>query len=312
MNKLLRITLIVFGLWGTVCSLSAQNLSDNSSSYFQEVRYDVHTVERGETLYSISRQYDMTVEMLKRLNKLNENHIEAGEQLRVILLTEEGEEPFSPEPSTETAPPVEVSTDTDYKMEPTSQDFQGYPRTMVASVDELLERQEGKLYREVHSLTFDEARLNLALVKTTLRPFIEDLNKNDFFVINITGIERFLQAEIFKYFADLPCKKLLILDLNFRYKHLQKQFQRWQREDDLIVVLSSTTEANVNSYWKYGAISQALSEGLEGAADMDRDRMVRLPELDYYLNERVKELTGQNQYAYIPIGQDIPLVTLEE
>ncbi|HSD64627.1 MAG TPA: LysM peptidoglycan-binding domain-containing protein [Ignavibacteriaceae bacterium] len=43
----------------------------------------MHTVMRGETLYSIARLYSIPVEQLKRMNKLSGNKIVAGQRLRV-------------------------------------------------------------------------------------------------------------------------------------------------------------------------------------------------------------------------------------
>ncbi|MFM8488317.1 MAG: LysM peptidoglycan-binding domain-containing protein, partial [Bacteroidota bacterium] len=42
-----------------------------------------HLVKRGDTLYSISRQYRTTVEKLKRLNNLRGDAINTGEWLKV-------------------------------------------------------------------------------------------------------------------------------------------------------------------------------------------------------------------------------------
>ena len=42
-----------------------------------------HTVVAGETLYGISRRYNITVDQLKSLNGLTQNTIQAGMQLRV-------------------------------------------------------------------------------------------------------------------------------------------------------------------------------------------------------------------------------------
>jgi Mannosyl-glycoprotein endo-beta-N-acetylglucosaminidase/LysM domain len=42
-----------------------------------------HTVEKGETLYSISKRYGMTVDGLKKLNDLKDNNIKLGQQLRL-------------------------------------------------------------------------------------------------------------------------------------------------------------------------------------------------------------------------------------
>ncbi|MEQ8809546.1 MAG: LysM peptidoglycan-binding domain-containing protein, partial [Imperialibacter sp.] len=42
-----------------------------------------HTVEAGQTLYAISRQYDVSVEEIKRLNNLTSNELSTGQQLVV-------------------------------------------------------------------------------------------------------------------------------------------------------------------------------------------------------------------------------------
>jgi LysM repeat protein/lysophospholipase L1-like esterase len=52
-----------------------QNISSGS------VRY--HTIQRGETLYSIARKYRMSVSELKRLNNMKSDFIRAGKRLKV-------------------------------------------------------------------------------------------------------------------------------------------------------------------------------------------------------------------------------------
>ncbi|RIV43580.1 glucosaminidase domain-containing protein [Flagellimonas pelagia] len=42
-----------------------------------------HTVEKGETLYAISRKYDISVDEIKRLNHLNDNIISIGQVLNI-------------------------------------------------------------------------------------------------------------------------------------------------------------------------------------------------------------------------------------
>ena len=54
---------------------SRQNISAGS------VRY--HTIQRGETLYSIARKYRMSVSELKRLNNMKSDFIRAGKRLKV-------------------------------------------------------------------------------------------------------------------------------------------------------------------------------------------------------------------------------------
>ena len=42
-----------------------------------------HTVEKGETIYRICANYNITPEQLKSLNHINGNHIEVGQKLRI-------------------------------------------------------------------------------------------------------------------------------------------------------------------------------------------------------------------------------------
>lgn len=52
-----------------------------------------HRIEPGETLYSISRMYDLRVRDLRNLNNLESNDISPGEYLRVSEVTELADEP---------------------------------------------------------------------------------------------------------------------------------------------------------------------------------------------------------------------------
>ncbi|MRI02562.1 LysM peptidoglycan-binding domain-containing protein [Kriegella sp. EG-1] len=46
---------------------------------------NIHTVQQGDTLYSISRKYAISVEELKRLNKMNNTNLAIGQQIIVEL-----------------------------------------------------------------------------------------------------------------------------------------------------------------------------------------------------------------------------------
>ncbi len=46
-------------------------------------KYEYHTVEKGDTLYSISKKYNIDFEELKKLNSKNSNNIFIGERIRV-------------------------------------------------------------------------------------------------------------------------------------------------------------------------------------------------------------------------------------
>jgi len=65
------------------------------------------------------------------------------------------------------------------------------------------------------------------------------------------------------------------------------------------VVLASSTGAELSMEsddWQQGAFTKALLEGLAGAADYTKDGVVTIDELNLYVKERVKELTGGLQH----------------
>ena len=51
-----------------------------------------------------------------------------------------------------------------------------------------------------------------------------------------------------------------------------------------------------NAALKHGYFTQALTEGLSGRADYNKDGLVYLTELDAYLVNRVKELSNDHQH----------------
>jgi LysM repeat protein len=52
------------------------NTSGNNSKF--------HLVSRGESLYSIAKKYNTTIQKLKSLNNLSNSNIKAGQKLKVI------------------------------------------------------------------------------------------------------------------------------------------------------------------------------------------------------------------------------------
>jgi uncharacterized caspase-like protein len=66
------------------------------------------------------------------------------------------------------------------------------------------------------------------------------------------------------------------------------------------IVLASSTGAEFSQErdeWQQGAFTKALLEGLSGAADvLPKDGIVTIDELNLYVKERVKELTGGLQH----------------
>lgn len=50
---------------------------------YRSSRLATYRVDKGDTLYSIAREHDLTVEELKELNKLRSNHLDVGQELIV-------------------------------------------------------------------------------------------------------------------------------------------------------------------------------------------------------------------------------------
>ena len=49
----------------------------------EEVYENSYEVAKGDTLFSISRKFDMTVEELRGINKISDNNIKIGQTLKV-------------------------------------------------------------------------------------------------------------------------------------------------------------------------------------------------------------------------------------
>jgi uncharacterized caspase-like protein len=65
--------------------------------------------------------------------------------------------------------------------------------------------------------------------------------------------------------------------------------------------------------WGNGAFTKAVVEGLGGKADFQKSGRITLKGLDYYVAERVKELTGgrQSPVSIAPSGvQDFPIAVI--
>lgn len=65
----------------------------------------------------------------------------------------------------------------------------------------------------------------------------------------------------------------------------------------IVMAASTSRESSLESReWGHGAFTKALVEGLSGAADYNKDQTVYLNELDLFVSERVKKLTGGRQH----------------
>jgi hypothetical protein len=276
-----------------------------------------HEVKPGHTLYTIARRYGLSLEELRSLNSLQSNSIYPGQWLIVGRRRplpdprpNSAVQPASPAgapvtidpyPQTETAagaedrPPVPVPVDRDGRLV------------------EIFHAQEGKFYRRVYTTSFSISTSMDRVIRKHIDQLTESAEDKDLLVASIYGRGLDMKPSMLRYFARLKGRKLLILDLELLSKFDDESFRNYQSQHDLICILVRRQSTDSLTPWQSGALRQAVYEGLEGAADMNRDRVVSLHELDFYLNERVGELTGNQQRAYIPFNgkKEVKLIQLD-
>ena len=127
---------------------------------------------------------------------------------------------------------------------------------------------------------------------------------------NDVGVAGISEDQIKRYCQSIPGRLMLLLDAchtgalggdkRRAVGGLTDDLLRDLVTDDygVIVMCSSMgrEESQEQDSWGHGAFTKALIEGLQGSADYDRDGTVYLNELDLYVTERVKSLTGGKQH----------------
>jgi len=83
-------------------------------------------------------------------------------------------------------------------------------------------------------------------------------------------------------------------------------------ENGAIVFAASTGKefALEDEKWGHGAFTKALLEGLGGKADLKGDGRITITSLDYFLSERVKELTNGSQHPTTTKPPSVPDFTI--
>lgn len=86
-------------------------------------------------------------------------------------------------------------------------------------------------------------------------------------------------------------------------------------ENGVVVFASSSGKqySLEDSKWGNGAFTKALVEGINGKADYTKDGTITINQLDLYLSERVKKLTGNQQIPTTTKPQtisDVPVVVI--
>jgi membrane-bound lytic murein transglycosylase D len=80
--------------WGTSTSANAQvsiQTTNESNKTSVPLDADTHTVQAGETLYSISKQHNLSVNELKLINNINSEGVKLGQVLKLTVNEEVGD-----------------------------------------------------------------------------------------------------------------------------------------------------------------------------------------------------------------------------
>lgn len=221
----------------------------------------------------------------------------------------------------------------DYNLGLAAKDATDFARTM--------QNQKGKLYGDVvvRLLTDDKATkddvlegLDWLKQQVTSRDvgimFVAGHGMNDklgsyYFLPHNVNPEQLIrtgvsQDDIKRTFANLPGKTIFFVDTCFSGSVLgtvrTSGFinELASAENGAVVFAASTAgqESQENASWGNGAFTKSVVEGLNGKADFRKNGLITAKGLDYYVDDRVKELTkGQQSPVSIAPGgiTDFPI-----
>jgi len=191
-----------------------------------------------------------------------------------------------------------------------------------------LQRQSGGLYREVVVRTLENPTseelldgLDWLRREVTARDiavvFISGHGVNDpdgdyYYLTRDANVERLRRTavpyfEVKKTLSALPSKVLAFVDtchsgniMGARrdVANITGVINDLTSAENGVVVFASSTGKQYsleNDEWGNGAFTKALVEGVDGAANYTKDGRITINQLDLYLSERVKTLTGNKQ-----------------
>ncbi len=210
------------------------------------------------------------------------------------------------------------------------------------AVARIFQGQEGKLFRKVESrvLLDDQATrddildgLDWILQESTQKDMsiifmaghgMNDKRNNYYFLPHDAEMNRLRRTGV-KWFdfqdvvVSLPSKTILMVDTchsgNVTGKRrglsdMTEAIRELNSADSGVVVMTAATGREVSQErpeWGHGAFTKALVEGLGSLdADYNRNGIVEIKELDLFITERVKALTGGSQHPTTEIPQTLP------
>ncbi|MEM9934350.1 MAG: LysM peptidoglycan-binding domain-containing protein [Bacteroidota bacterium] len=301
-----RLVISALLLWTT--SLLYVHAQENQ---WREYQPQYHTVQKGETLYSIARKYGLSVDALKKQNGLMDNEIFPSQRLRVAALeptpTQRYQQQGSQGRNQPYTPPVEdlpITSKPVYPQQPAYDQGPNINRSspsLETRLAQVLFKQELRTFQRVHSsfhhINSPQRQRSFYL---NLQQLMEIGQPRDLIFISLSGNLNVLREDAFNYISDLPGTKIIVIDYSWGDLAVRSRVQNLRYDRNIVVIGSDYVDRRrLNNAWYAQILKQAVSEGLEGAADMNQDRVVQLHELDFFINERVNELSRGMQRAFI-------------
>ena len=118
--------------------------------------------------------------------------------------------------------------------------------------------------------------------------------------------------------SNLPSKTLFLIDTcnsgsatgkRRGVQDMTDVIKDLMQSDTGLVVMTASTGREFSAEkpaWGHGAFTKALIDGLNGKADYNGNHRVEIKELDLYVTERVKQLTGGRQHPTTEIPNTLP------
>jgi len=204
-----------------------------------------------------------------------------------------------------------------------------YAAADARALHKALVAQQGKAYRNVHSLLLAdgaEQAPTAANIEDAIDLFA-DAGKDDTVVLFLAGHgvnekgqyyflpqdarlrrnNRWRKSSVIKWrvlqdaLEENQGRRLLLVDTCHSGNAFNSRLVK-DAADARIVVISATdsdTVAQELPRLKHGVFTYALLEGLNAHADMNRDSLIKIKELDAYLSNKIEELTN---------GQQVPVL----
>lgn len=240
---------------------------------------------------------------------------------------------------------VSEFTDTKYNLT--------FAHTDADSVADMFASMRGKLFNKVEVKKLLNKDATLVNVKSAITWLEEQATQKDLIIMffsshgaldnkgnlyilpyDFNAISLFATAlnikDITSGINGTPCKKLIFMDAchsgeagldllefaSIKDASIDGAIKEIAEAEPGITIMTSSTGKEFSyekNSWGHGAFTKAILEGLNGKADFNKDKVIYFTELNLYVADRVKELTGGKQHPYTPINLfgNIPVFTLK-